>query len=75
MTYLVDPDSYVPIELHGKLGGGGAIELSFPVYEKLPASAVGGALFDLRAQHPGAEVEIDKLAYEEQWSRLAPAKP
>lgn len=75
VTYLVDPDSYVPIELQGKLDGGGAVDLRFPVYEELPASAVGGALFDLRAQHLGPQVKIDKLAYEEQWSKLAPAKP
>jgi DNA-directed RNA polymerase specialized sigma24 family protein len=66
VTYLVDPDTYVPIELQAKLDGGGAVDLRFPVYEELPASAVGGAYFSLRAQHPGAEVKIDKLA---------PAKP
>jgi hypothetical protein len=75
VTYLVDPDTYVPIELQAKLDGGGAVDLRFPVYEELPASAVGGALFSLRAQHPGAEVKIDKLAYEEEWTKLAPAKP
>jgi DNA-directed RNA polymerase specialized sigma24 family protein len=66
VTYLVDPDTYVPIELQAKLDGGGAVDLRFPVYEELPASDVGGAYFSLRAQHPRAEVKIDKLA---------PAKP
>ena len=76
VTYLVDPASYVPIELKAKLDGGGDVDLRFPVYEELsPSAVVGGALFDLRAQHPGAELKIDKLAYEEQWSKLAPAKP
>jgi hypothetical protein len=75
VTYFVDPDTYVPIELRAKLGGGGDVDLRFPVYEELPPSSLSGGLFSLPAQHPGAVVKVDKLAYEAQWSRLAPAKP
>lgn len=74
VTYLVDPDTYVPIELHATRNGG-EIDLRFPVYEQLPAPAVSGALFSLQAQHPGAVVKIDKLAYEAHWSEVAPRKP
>jgi hypothetical protein len=75
VTYLVDPDTYVPLELTARLDGGGTVDLRFPVYEQLPPSAVSVGAFSLRAQHPGAAVKIDKLAYEAQWSRLAPPKP
>jgi hypothetical protein len=75
ITYLVDPDTYVPIELQAKLDDGGSVDLRFPVYEELPPAAVGGDLFSLQAQHPGATVRLDKLAYEQHWSELAPAKP
>jgi hypothetical protein len=75
VTYLVDPDTYVPIELSAKLDGGGDVDLRFPVYEDLPASALSDGLFSLQAQHPGATVKVDKLAYEAHWSELAPPKP
>lgn len=75
VTYLVDPDTYAPIELRAKLDGGGEVDLRFPVYEQLSASALSDGQFSLAAQHPGAVVKVDKLAYEAQWSRLAPEKP
>jgi hypothetical protein len=75
VTYLVDPDTYVPIELQAKLDDGGSVDLRFPVYEELPPAAVDGDLFSLQAQHPGATVRLDKLAYEQHWGELAPAKP
>src|SRR4029453_17682699 len=73
VTYLVDPDTYVPIELKAKFDDGGGVDLRFPVYEELPPSAVSGGAFSLQAQHPGATLKVDKLAYEERWSELAPA--
>jgi hypothetical protein len=75
VTYLVDPDTYVPVELSAKLEGGGNVDLRFPVYEDLPPSAMSDGLFSLQAQHPGATVKIDKPAYEKRWSELAPPKP
>jgi hypothetical protein len=65
VTYLVDPDTYVPIELNAKFDDGGDVDLRFPVYEELSPSAVSGGAFSLQAQHPGATLKIDKLAYEE----------
>ena len=75
VTYLVEPDTYAPIELRAKLDGGGDVDLRFPVYDELPPSSLSDGAFSLSAQHPGAVVKVDKLAYEAQWSRLAPAKP
>jgi hypothetical protein len=75
VTYLVDSETYVPIQLSAKLDGGGNVDLRFPVYEALPASAPSDGPFSLHAQHPGATVKVDKLAYEAHWSELAPPKP
>jgi hypothetical protein len=50
-------------------------DLRFPVYDELPPSALGDGLLSLEAQHPGAAVKVDKLAYEARWSELAPPKP
>jgi hypothetical protein len=75
VTYLVDPDTYVPIELKARFDDGGGVDLRFPVYEELSPSAVSGGAFSLEAQHPGATLKVDKLAYEQRWSELAPAKP
>lgn len=75
VTYLVDPDTYVPIELSAKLDGGSTVDLRFPVYEDLPASALSDGSLSLQAQHQGATLQVDKLAYEAHWSELAPPKP
>ncbi|HZO63287.1 MAG TPA: hypothetical protein VFB35_09950 [Gaiellaceae bacterium] len=75
VTYFVDPDTYAPIALHARLDGGGETELRFPVYEELPPAAVSDGSLSLRAQHPGAAVKVDKLAYEARLSELAPPKP
>ena len=69
------PGTYLPIELKAKFDDGGGVDLRFPVYEELSPSAVSGGAFSLRAQHPGATLKVDKLAYEQRWSELAPAKP
>ena len=74
VTYLVDPDTYVPIELRAT-SDGRETDLRFPVYEALSATAVQDGALSLEAQHPDAAVKVDKLAYEEHWAALAPAKP
>ena len=73
VTYLVDPDTYIPIELRATRDGG-EIDLRFRVYETLSPSVRGGGLFSLRAQHPDAAVKVDAEAYESLWGELRSAE-
>jgi hypothetical protein len=75
VTYFVDPDTYVPIELRAKLDGGGSVDLRFPCTRSCRRPPWATARSAIPAQHPGATVKVDKPAYEARWSELAPAKP
>jgi hypothetical protein len=70
-TYLVDADTYDPIEYTTR-GEGGSVTLRFPVYEKLPATDANLALLSLRAQHPDARVDDDPDHYSAASARLFP---
>jgi hypothetical protein len=70
-VYLVDAETYAPIEWTSA-GQGGGVTLRFPVYEELPVDAESMELLDLGAQHPGARVERDPAAYRAVEARLFP---
>jgi hypothetical protein len=70
-VYLVDADTYAPIEWT-TTGNGGSVTLRFPVYEELAVNDNSMAVFDLEAQHPGARVERDLDAYRDAEARLFP---
>jgi hypothetical protein len=70
-VYLVDAETYAPIEWK-TMGNGGSVTLRFPVYEALPANADSMEVFDLEAQHPGAQVEHGAAAYQAAEARLFP---
>ena len=70
-TYIVDASTYDPIEWTTK-GTSGGVTMRFPVYEKLPVDDRSQALLSLEAQHPGAKVVRDVLAYMSAESRLYP---
>lgn len=70
-VYLVDAETYAPIEWT-TTGHGGSVTLRFPVYEELAVNDDSMAVFDLRAQHPGARVERGADAYQDAEARLFP---
>jgi hypothetical protein len=70
-VYLVDAETYAPIEWTST-GNGGSVTLRFPVYEELPANADSMEVFDLEAKHPGAQVEHGAAAYQAAEARLFP---
>jgi hypothetical protein len=70
-VYLVEAETYVPLEWTST-GDGGGVTLRFPVYEELPADADSMRIFDLAAQHPGARVNRDPDAYSAASARLFP---
>ena len=70
-VYLVDPDTYAPIEWT-TTGNGGSVTLSFPVYEELQVNAESMKLVDLEAQYPQAQVVHDTKAYLAAEARLFP---
>ena len=70
-VYLVGAETYAPIEWTST-GNGGSVTLRFPVYEELPANADSMEVFDLEAQHPGAQVEYGAAAYQAAEARLFP---
>jgi hypothetical protein len=70
-AYLVDAESYAPIEWTSE-GDGGSVTLRFPVYEELAVDADSMQLLDLEAQHPGARVVRGATAYQEAEARLFP---
>lgn len=71
-TYLVDAETYAPIE-YAATDGGGSVTLRFPVYERLPRTPANLALLSLRAQHPNARVDADASHYAAARARLLPA--
>ena len=58
-TYLVDAQTYEPIELRDVGDDGTVVTSRFVTYESLPATAPNLALLSLRKQHPGATVVQD----------------
>ncbi len=70
-VYLVDAETYAPLEWTSA-GNGGGVTLRFPVYEELPVDAESMQLLDLAVQHPGAQVERDPDAYRAAYARLFP---
>ena len=70
-VYLVDAETYAPIEWTSE-GDGGSVTLRFPVYEELAVNDDSTQLLDLEAQHPGARVVRDAAAYQEAEARLFP---
>jgi hypothetical protein len=58
-TYLVDAQTYEPIELRDVGDDGTVVTSRFVTYESLPATAANLALLSLRKQHPGATVVQD----------------
>jgi hypothetical protein len=70
-AYLVDAETYAPIEWTSE-GDGGSVTLHFPVYEELAVDADSMQLLDLQAQHPGARVVRGAGAYQEAEARLFP---
>ncbi len=70
-VYLVDAETYAPIEWTS-MGNGGSVTLRFPIYEELPVNADSMELLDLEAQHTGASVVRDPAAYRDAEARLFP---
>jgi hypothetical protein len=58
-TYLVDAQTYEPIEFRDVGDDGTVVTSRFVTYELLPATATNLALLSLRKQHPGANVVQD----------------
>lgn len=71
ISYLVDADTYAPIELRTR-GTAASVVLRFPVYEVLPATEANRALLRLVAQHPDARVVRDAAAFRAAQARLLP---
>jgi hypothetical protein len=71
LTYLIDADTYFPIELRTE-GDGGSVTLRFPVYEELDATAANRELLSLTAQHPDAKVDTDPAHFDAAQARLFP---
>jgi len=71
VTYLVDAQTYDPIEWITK-GDGGGVTLRFAAYELLQPTAANQALLSLTAQHPGATVDTSAQDYTTATSRLYP---
>ena len=70
-TYLVDADTYDPIEWTTR-GEGGSSTLRFTAYERLPLNDATEKLTDLTAQHPDARVVKDPAEYAAAQARLFP---
>jgi hypothetical protein len=70
-TYLVDADTYDPIELRTS-GNGGSVTLTFEVYEELPRTSANEPLLGLTAQHPTARINRDPADYRAAETRLFP---
>ena len=70
-AYLVDAETYAPIEWTSA-GDGGSVTLRFPVYEELAVNADSMRLLDLEAQHPEARVVRGAAPYQDAEARLFP---
>jgi hypothetical protein len=62
-AYVVDDQTYAPIELRTRGTGGGTV-LRFVAYESLPLTAETEKLLSIAAQHPGAPVVRDAAAFD-----------
>jgi hypothetical protein len=71
MTYLIDAETYDPIELR-TTGAGGGTTIRFRAYEQLPSTQTNRALLSLSGAHPGATVEPRPAAYAAAYKRLFP---
>ena len=71
VTYLVDPQTYDPIEWITR-GTSGGVVLRFPAYELLQPTADNLKLLSLTAQHPGARLDTNPADYNSATSRLFP---
>jgi hypothetical protein len=58
-TYIMDAQTYEPIELREVGDDGTVVTSRFVTYETLPATAANLALLSLREQHPDATVVQD----------------
>jgi hypothetical protein len=70
-TYVVDDQTYNPIEFRTRGTGGGTV-LRFVVYERLPVNAETQKLLSIAAQHRDARVVRDAEAYRAAVARLFP---
>jgi hypothetical protein len=70
-VYIIDADTYAPIEWQTR-GDGGGVTLHFDAYETLPASDANMALLSLTAQHPSAKIDTNPAHYSEATGRLFP---
>ncbi|HEY8775151.1 MAG TPA: hypothetical protein VIM33_01590 [Gaiellaceae bacterium] len=72
MTILVDPQTYEPI-LWTLAGGpnGSGLSAHFDLYEPGPETQASATLFDLRAQHPDARVDMSPADYAAALMRLS----
>ena len=70
-TYLVDAQTYDPIEWITK-GTTGGVVLRFDAYEQLQPTADNLALLSLTVQHPGATVDTNASDYDAATGRLFP---
>lgn len=71
VTYLVDPQTYDPIEWITR-GDDGGVVLRFAAYELLQSTADNLDLLSLTAQHPGAKLDTDPQDYDSAIGRLFP---
>lgn len=70
-TYVVDAETYRPVELTSASPDGSRVTTRFETYETLDATADTRALLSLAAQHPGATVDGSEAGYRAAASRLA----
>ncbi|HEY8582079.1 MAG TPA: hypothetical protein VIL49_04000 [Capillimicrobium sp.] len=70
-AYLVDAQTYAPIELTAASPDGARTTTRFERYELLPDDDQSRKLLDLRAQHPGASVDATERGYAEATARAA----
>jgi hypothetical protein len=69
-TILVDPQTYEPILWTTRSPDRSTTTVHFDVYESLPRTEAGDALFSLAAQHPGAKVDDSQADFEAASARL-----
>jgi len=63
-TYLVDGETYEPIEVTSESPDGLRVETRFETYETLAASAEARGFLDLRTQHPEAALDRTEAGYQ-----------
>ena len=63
--YVVDAQTYNPVEWRMTRDGGKVVTMRFEVYEQLPADDEGQALLDLTAQYPAAAFNTSLEDYQE----------